>query len=147
MLSVVFMVVFVMVFVVMMLGSWWVVWAALGGSARMNQLDRYALVGHFDKRPAKCLPESVRDLDTLLADTVETDAATARAMHLRALDHRLEFWMSLHELGDSRRLLDSMTKAKSFDVGFLDGTGNDDQSNGLGGNLGDSRNKYGRKDT
>jgi hypothetical protein len=81
MLSVMHMVVFVMVFVAMMLG-WWVVWVALGGRARVNHLDIYALVGGFNKRPAKCLPESVRDLDTLLTDAVESNATAARARHL-----------------------------------------------------------------
>jgi hypothetical protein len=146
-------VVVVMVFGAMMWGWRWVMWAAPRGRTRaggmftagMNHLDVHCLVGHFDKRPSKRLPKSVRDLDTLLADGAEPSTATARARHHCAFDHRLVPW-PLHELGDSWRLLDSMTKTKSFG-GFLDGTRHNDQSNGLGGDLGDSRSKYDRKDT
>ena len=93
--------------------------------ARMKRLDLHALVGRFDKRPPKRLPESVRDLDTLLADAAEPSTATARVRPLCALDHRL-VRLPLHESSDSWRLLDSMAKAKSLHGGFLDGTGHND---------------------
>lgn len=108
--------------------------------AVVNHLDE--LVGCLDKRPAKRLPECVRDLDALLAEAVETATTTTRTTHLgtfiahHRLIHRVRAWSCLHDRGDSRRVFESMPCVGSFQLGFLDGTRHNDQPNGLGGDLG-----------